>query len=82
MGKRSIASIVALIITAIFLLFALKHSVFNMLPYLIHEYIWKGGSGESIFVRVFDIVWASVLFMIIYKFMNRLLKIKLKDSLR
>ena len=67
MERKTIAILVALILSAIFLFFVLGPGIFNMIPYRIHESIWKGGSGETIFIRSFDIVSALVVFSITYK---------------
>ena len=74
MKNKTIALIIALIITVIFLFFVLRPGAFNMIPYFIHESIWPGGSGESIFIRIFDILFGLLLFGGVYKITSKILK--------
>jgi hypothetical protein len=74
MRKKSISIGIALIAMAIFLLVVLspRGCGFNMLPYLIHESIAPGGSGETIFIWIFDIVFGSIVCYVIYLLLTRL----------
>ena len=69
MTKKVIPIGIALIICATFLLLVLSPGGcgFNLLPYLIHEGVFKGGTGESQFIKGFDIVVGIAIFLVIYK---------------
>lgn len=75
MNKKILPFILALGITGIFLYEVLIFpSTFNLLPYFIHESLWKGQSGESTFVRIFDIICGIILFLIAYKIFVRMFR--------
>lgn len=62
------ASIIAIFISGLFLWFVLNPpSVFNMLPFAIHEAINPGGASESTFIIVFDVIIALLLFVLSYR---------------
>jgi small-conductance mechanosensitive channel len=69
MTKKVIPLGIALVICTIFLLLVLSPGgcAFDLLPYLIHEGMSKGGGGESQFVVGFDILFAVAAFLIVYK---------------
>ncbi len=74
MNKRTLSIILALAITAFFLIEVLSSpSGFNFLPYLIHESIKKGGEGEGTFIRIFDLCFSVLFFWIVYKIIYRIL---------
>jgi hypothetical protein len=69
MTKKVIPIGIALTISTIFLLLVLAPGgcAFNMLPYLIHEKISKGGEGEGQFIKGFDWVVGIAIFFVAYK---------------
>jgi hypothetical protein len=74
--KRKIicVGIAALItITFLFLVLFSGGSAFNFIPYFIHESISKGGEGESLFIKVFDVLSGGLIFLGTYKLLNRLM---------
>lgn len=74
MNKKMLAIILALIASGLFLFMVLySSSAFNFIPYLIHEAISPGGAGESNFIIVFDVLFALLLFWLLYKLLIRLL---------
>jgi uncharacterized BrkB/YihY/UPF0761 family membrane protein len=80
MRKKTIPIGIALVIAIVFLFLVLMPggSEFNLLPYVIHEYISPGGGGETTFIRIFDIICGILIFLIIYWVLLRLLKNKPK----
>lgn len=71
---RLYAFLIAGFVSGLFLYFVLKKpSAFNMLPFSIHEAINPGGSSETTFIIVFDIVVALLLLLISYKIAYKLL---------
>lgn len=66
--KNIIAFILALIITVGYLwsVVLTPPSAFNLLPYQIHESLKLSNSSESSFIRVFDICFTFVLFILSY----------------
>lgn len=75
MRKKSLSLILAFIVSALFLLMTIAStSAFNFVPYLIHQYISPGGTGESAFITWFDMIFSVLLFCIIYKVVYSLLK--------
>jgi hypothetical protein len=79
-----IAGLIALIVSAGFLYLALTPpSMFNFLPFAIHEALFlkvtEGGEvsssiEEGTFIKIFDIVFAGMLFWLIYKVSKSLMK--------
>jgi hypothetical protein len=68
MKPKTTSLLIALGLAILFLIRVLgRASVFNLIPYSIHEAIWPGGSNESIFIKVFDIICAFIIFFIGYK---------------
>lgn len=74
MSTKAKSLLLAFIVSTFFLLLTVfsSSSAFNFLPYLIHQSFSPGGEGESEFIKVFDIVFAIVLFFISYKISKRL----------
>lgn len=72
MFGKAISIGLALVVAVIFLLDVLSSGshTFNLLPYLLHESISKGGAGEATFIRIFDILTGCLIFVIIYWLMN------------
>ena len=65
--RNIISLLLALLITIGFLWAVFTPpSIFNILPFEIHEAFDPGGSSESTFIKVFDICFAIVLFVIVY----------------
>ena len=68
------AFIVSVIVAGLFLSFVLKKpSIFNMLPFAIHEAINPGGTSEALFIIIFDIAIALLLFVFSYRVAYKLL---------
>ncbi len=66
------AFIVSLIVVGLFLFLVLiKPSIFNMLPFAIHEAINPGGTSEALFIVIFDIAAALLLFVFSYRLAYR-----------
>lgn len=76
MQNKVISILTASIISVIFLFYIMRPSIFNMLGYTIHQFIWNGGMKESTFIMSFDIVCGLILFGIVYKFVNIMLNSK------
>jgi hypothetical protein len=74
MSKRTKSLIVAFLVSTLFLLITIvpSSSIFNMLPYMLHESISPGGAGETNFIIGFDIAFGFLLFYIVYKGANRI----------
>jgi hypothetical protein len=67
--KRKIVPIgIAGIFTGVFLFLVLftKGCAFNLLPYMLHERMTTTGAGESTFVEGFDVVFAILMFWLVY----------------
>jgi hypothetical protein len=76
MIKKTISIIIATGLTTVFLFNVLiPPSIFNLIPYSIHESFWKGGSGESNFIISFDILCGLLLFWIVYRIASKLIKL-------
>ncbi len=66
------ASIIAVLISGLFLWWVLTPpNVLNMLPFAIHEAINPGGSSETSFIVVFDVIIALLLLVFSYKYAYR-----------
>lgn len=65
----------ASIAATLFLLLTIfsSSSVFNLLPYMLHESFSPDGAGETNFIIGFDIAFSFLLFWIVYKVANRVL---------
>lgn len=79
MENRTISIITALVISIVFLFFAVKPGIFNMIGYTISLMIFPENSSENlkygkIIIYLFDILCALILFWIIYKVMSRILR--------
>ncbi len=70
------AIIIALMLSSLFLWITIysNDSVFNFLPFAIHETINPGGSSESAFIMWFDIMVAIILIIPSYKLAHKLLR--------
>ena len=75
MSKRTISFIIAFVLGSIFLILTVfsSESMFNFIPYLLHESISPGGAGETNFIIGFDIVISVLVFYIAYKVANLVL---------
>jgi hypothetical protein len=47
---------------------------FNFLPYEIHESISPGGSGETLFIQIFDIIFSIAIFFAVFLILKGLWK--------
>ncbi len=75
MRKKTLPVIIASVITLVFYSLVLfGSSTFNILPYYIHESISPRGANETVFIRVFDILFGLLLFWIVYKMSKVLFK--------
>jgi hypothetical protein len=65
----------AFISSALFLIMTVfsSSSIFNFLPYMLHETFAPGGVGESSFIIGFDIVCSVLVFYIAFKIVNNML---------
>ena len=69
------ALIIALALTGIFLWSVLNPpSVFNFLPFAIHEAIDFGGTSEKTFIIVFDVITSVLILIAGYRILSRMLK--------
>jgi hypothetical protein len=68
MKKKIIPAGVALVCSALFLILVLDPAGcgFNLIPFQIHESISRGGKNESLFIRVFDVLFSIAIFLIIF----------------
>jgi asparagine N-glycosylation enzyme membrane subunit Stt3 len=71
---KIIAFIIALLLPALFLWITVfsGSSVFNLLPFEIHEAINPGGASEGTFIVIFDVIVAILLIIPIYKIVKGL----------
>jgi hypothetical protein len=67
LGLAAICSIIFLI-----LVLAPGGCGFNLIPYEIHESISKGGQNESLFIKIFDILFSIVIFFIMVWVLNKI----------
>ena len=79
MEKKTISIITASVLTIAFLLFAMRPGIFNMVGYTISVLIFPENSEENLkygklIILLFDILCGGILFWIVYKVMNRILK--------
>jgi hypothetical protein len=76
MNKRTKSFLLAFLVSALFMLLTVvpSSSVFNILPYMLHETFLPGGASESVFIIGFDIVIGILLFFVVYKLTNRQLQ--------
>jgi len=79
--KRKIIPIgIAGIFAAIFLILVLFSNgcEFNLLPYLIHMSVSNDGAGDNSFIRVFDLLFGGLIFILIYWIVRRIVEDKSK----
>jgi hypothetical protein len=79
MGNKSVSIIIASAIAIFFLFFAIKPGIFNMIGYTISILIFPENSSENlkygkVIIYLFDILCGLILFWILYKLMNRILR--------
>lgn len=79
MEKKIISITIASVVALVFLYFAIRPGVFNMIGYTISLLIFPANSPdhlkyENIIMYFFDIICGGVLFWIVYKLMRRQLK--------
>ena len=79
MGKTLKCIIVALVISIIFLLFAVQPGIFSMIGYAISLLIFPENSPEhlkygNLILYLFDIFCGVIVFWIVYKMMNTRLR--------
>lgn len=75
MRIKIIAIAISLILSLLFLKMVLTPpSVFNLLPYSIHRSFSPDGSGEKMFIIIFDLIIALLLFYITYKIALKIMK--------
>ena len=71
--KRKLASLgTAGIFAAVFLILVIFSNgcAFNFIPYMLHNAVSGTGAGENTFVEGFDVLFASLIFWLIYRFMR------------
>lgn len=69
------ALMIALALAGVFLWLVLNPpSVFNMLPFAIHEAINPGGTSEKTFIIVFDVIIALLILIVGYRIVSKMLK--------
>lgn len=62
--KKILVVLISLVVSGMFLWAVLTPpSVFNMLPFAIHEAVSPGGNSEQVFIIVFDLLFALLLFI-------------------
>jgi|GEM_PF-3335668 len=76
MRNKAISILTASIVSGISLFYIMQPGTFNMLCYTIHQFVWNFGMKESTFLMVFDLICGLLLFWIIYRLMNNILKNK------
>lgn len=79
MEKKTISVITATTIVIIFLFFAMKPGIFNMIGYTISLLIFPENTSENlkygkVIIYLFDIICGVILFWIVYKVMKIILK--------
>lgn len=79
MDKKNLSIIIASVITIIFLFFAMRPGIFNMIGYAISILIFPENSNENLkygkfVIFLFNIFCGVVLFYIVYKITKRVLK--------
>lgn len=67
---------IAGVLAGVFIFFVLftKGCVFNLLPYMLHESITATGAGEDTFIKGFDVIFAVLIFWLIYRMIRWLMK--------
>jgi hypothetical protein len=79
MDKKIISLIIALVISIVFMFFAIRPGIFNMIGYTISLLIFGDGSSniikyEKVIIYSFDALCGLIVFWIIYKVANSILK--------
>lgn len=79
MNKKMIRIIVTLVISIIFLFFALRPGIFSMIGYVISILVFPENSPEhlkygNLILYLVDIFCGVILFRIVYKMMNKIIK--------
>ena len=85
MKNRTISMTTALIITIVFLFFAIKPGIFNMIGYTISLLLFPANFSnnlkyEKIIIYLFDILCGLILFWIVFKAVSRILRKKTSAS--
>lgn len=69
------ALMIALVLAGVFLWLVLNPpSVFNMLPFAIHETVNPGGASEKTFIIVFDVIASLLILMVGYRIVSKMFK--------
>ncbi len=79
MENKTISLITASAITIVFMFFAIKPGIFNMIGYTISLLIFPENSSENvkygkIIIYLFDILCGLILFWLVHKVMSRILR--------
>jgi hypothetical protein len=79
MRNKAISIITASIVAVVFMLIAMRPGVINMIGFGIYQTILSKNSPTSIkyeraFIYLFDIFLSMILFWLVYKIVNRILK--------
>jgi hypothetical protein len=79
MLNKTISIITASIVAVVFMLIAIRPGVINMIGFGIYQTILSKNSPASIkyqraFIYLFDILLSLILFWLVYKIANRILK--------
>jgi hypothetical protein len=62
--------IIPTIISTIVFLIIIRPGVFNLLPYTIHEILFRNIIDESLFIYIFDSIFSIMIWIIIYKILK------------
>ncbi|SHL72086.1 hypothetical protein SAMN05443634_11610 [Chishuiella changwenlii] len=62
--------IIPTIISTIVFLIIIRPGVFNLLPYTIHEFLFRNIIDESLFIYTFDSIFSIIIWIIIYKILK------------
>jgi len=76
MRNKVISVLTASIVSGILLIYIIQPGIFNMLGYIIHQFVWNFGMKESTFIMTFDFICVLIFFWITYRLMNNILKNK------
>ncbi len=65
---KKIVYVIPTVLSLIIFFIIIKPGIFNMIPFLIHQSLFRGIIKEITFVYIFDFVFCVVLWYIIFKF--------------
>ncbi len=74
--RITIYFLIAIVLLLGLILMLIDNGLFNMIPYSIHNSYFNEVIGENIFIKIFRIIFFSLICFITYKLYNEIKRVK------